>query len=194
VLGVGRLAPQKGFGILLEAAASWQDMDPRPRVVIVGEGPLAAGLRDRAAALGVDAVFPGRRDDVPELMTAAAAVVAIPSLWEGQPLVLQEALRAGAAIVAARVGGVPAMLDANRVNAVPAPGDPVLAGGQAAVLVRPDDPGELAAAVRAILTDRDLAARLRAAALRHGADLPSEADAVTAALAAYAEARRIGDT
>jgi glycosyltransferase involved in cell wall biosynthesis len=180
VLGAGRLVPQKGFGILLEAAASWRDMDPRPRVVIAGAGPLAGSLRDQAAALGVDAVFLGHRDDVPGLL-AVAAVIAIPSWWEGQPLVLQEALRAGVPVVAARVGGIPGLT-----------GEGGPEDSEAAVLVRPGDGRELAAAVRAVLTDHALAARLRAAALARAAGLPSPDDAITAVLAAYADA--IGDT
>ena len=182
VLGAGRLAPQKGFAILLAAAASWLDMDPKPLVVIAGAGPLAGSLRDQAAALGVDALFLGHRDDVPGLL-AAADVIAIPSLWEGQPLVLQEALRAGVPVVATRVGGIPGL-----TGIVPAAS--AGADGEAAVLVRPGDWRELAAAVRAVLTDQALAARLRAAALRRAADLPSEADAITAVLAAYADARK----
>jgi glycosyltransferase involved in cell wall biosynthesis len=180
VLGAGRLVPQKGFGILLEAAASWQDMDPRPLVVIAGAGPLAGSLRDQAAALGVDAVFLGHRDDVPGLL-AVADVFAIPSWWEGQPLVLQEALRAGVPVVATRVGGIPGLT-----------GDGAPQGSAAAVLVRPGDRRELASAVRAVLGDPALAARLRAAARARAAGLPSPDDAVTAVLAAYADA--IGDT
>ena len=168
VLAAGRLAAQKGFGTLLEAAVSWQDMDPRPLVMIAGEGPLDAGLRRRARALGVDAEFAGRRDDVPALL-AAASVFVLPSLWEGQPLILQEALRAGAAIVASRAGGI---------------GD--LTGDDAAVLVPPGDANRLGAAVRSVLEDHDLADRLRAAAVKRAAGLPSADDAVDAVLAAYA--------
>ena len=58
------------------------------------------------------------------------------------------------------------------------------------MLVRPGDPGALAAAVRAVLADPALAARLRTAAAVRGAALPTPADAITAALAAYAQARR----
>jgi hypothetical protein len=56
------------------------------------------------------------------------------------------------------------------------------------VLVRPGEAQALAVAVRAVLADPPLAARLRAAAAVRGAALPTEADAVAAALAAYAEA------
>ena len=167
VLGAGRLAPQKGFGVLLEAAAAWRDLDPVPLVMIAGEGPLGGGLLARAAELGVDAVFAGPRDDVPALL-AAAAVFVLPSQWEGQPLVLQEALRAGTPIVATRAGGIPGL------------------AGDAALLVPPGDGQALGAAVRSVLTDPLLAAALRVAAASRAAVLPSPADAVDAALTAYA--------
>jgi len=172
VLAVGRLTTQKDFGVLLAAAAAWQDLDPPPLLVIAGDGPLAGQLRARAAALGVAAVFSGHRDDIPALL-AAAAVFVLPSRWEGQPLVLQEALRAGTPVVATRVGGIPG-----------------LAGEDAALLVPPQDPRALAAAVRSALTDAPLAARLRAAASKRAATLPSQDDAVAAALDAYVPGRR----
>ena len=167
VLAVGRLAAQKGFGTLLEAAARWGDIQPQPLLVIVGEGPLEAELRNQAARLRVDALFPGQRDDVPALL-AAAAVFVLPSRWEGQPLILQEALAAGVPVVATRVGGTPQVT-----------------GEDAALLVPPADPARLADAVRAVLTDPGLAARLRKAAADRAEALPTPADAVAAALAEY---------
>jgi glycosyltransferase involved in cell wall biosynthesis len=169
VFAAGRLAPQKGFGVLLDAAARWRDLEPAPRLVIAGDGPLAGDLKARAASLGVPAEFPGRRDDVPAML-ASAAVFVLPSLWEGQPLVLQEALRAGVPVVATRVGGIPD-----------------LTGDDAAVLVPPGDAARLAEAVRAVLREPALAGRLRAAARERAATLPSEDDAVAAALKCYAE-------
>jgi glycosyltransferase involved in cell wall biosynthesis len=167
VLAVGRLAAQKGFGTLIEAAARWRDISPEPALVIVGEGPLEAELRAQAVALGLTVEFAGLRTDVPRLL-AAAAVFVLPSWWEGQPLVLQEALRAGVPIVATTVGGTPALV-----------------GEDAAVLIPPGDPERLAGAVRAVLTDPALAGRLRAAAANRAQGLPTEADAVAAALAEY---------
>jgi glycosyltransferase involved in cell wall biosynthesis len=172
VLAVGRLAPQKGFDVLLKAAAGWGDLDPVPLVAIAGDGPLAAELREQAAKLGVDALFLGHRNDVPALL-AAAAVFVLPSQWEGQPLVLQEALRAGTPVVATRVGGIPS-----------------LTGEDAALLIPERDQRALAAAVRSVLAGPSLAGRLRAAAAARAATLPSEADAVTAALSAYASVTR----
>jgi glycosyltransferase involved in cell wall biosynthesis len=167
VLAAGRLAAQKGFGTLLEAAARWRDLRPEPVLVIAGEGPLEAALKSQAASLGLDTRFPGHRDDIPALL-AAAAVFVLPSRWEGQPLILQEALRAGAPIVATRVGGTP-----------------VLTGEDAALLVPVGDPGRLADAVRSVLTDPALATRLGKAAADLGNALPAEGDAVAAALAEY---------
>jgi glycosyltransferase involved in cell wall biosynthesis len=167
VLAVGRLAPQKAFGVLLDAAARWDDIEPRPLLVIAGEGPLAAGLRSRAASLGIPVRFAGHRHDVPALL-AAADVFVLPSVWEGQSLVLQEALRAAVPIVATRVGGTPD-----------------LTGEDAAILVPPADPESLADAVRTVLADPALAARLRQAAAARARTLPSEEQAVTAALAEY---------
>ena len=167
VLAVGRLAAQKGFAMLLDAAACWRDARPEPLLVIVGEGPLEAGLAGQAAVLGLAVRFTGQRVDVPALL-AAADVFVLPSVWEGQPLILQEALRAGVPIVATRVGG-----------------NPDLAGEDAAVLVPPGDAPRFAAAVRAVLGDPALAARLRKAALERARELPDEDEAVAAAMAEY---------
>jgi glycosyltransferase involved in cell wall biosynthesis len=172
VLTVGRLAAQKGFGVLLDAAAGWRDLRPEPSLVIVGEGPLEAELKDQAASLGLAATFTGQRPDVPALL-AAADVFVLPSAWEGQALILQEALRAGVPIVATRVGGNPDLL-----------------GEDAALLVPAGDAQGLADAVRSVLADPGLAARLRRAALDRASALPAEDDAVAAALAEYGHLAR----
>jgi len=164
VLAVGRLAAQKEFGTLIEAAARW---GTDARLTIVGEGPLRAGLEARAESLGVDVDFTGVRSDVPALL-AGAAVFALPSRWEGQALILQEALRAGVPIVATRVGG-----------------NPAVAGEDAALFVPPGDAGAIAREVRRVLDDPTLAERLRKAALDRARDLPAEEDTIATALAAY---------
>jgi len=177
VLAAGRLAPQKGFDVLIEAVITLRHRDPPPLLVIAGDGPLAARLAGHARRAGGDVRLLGPRPDIPALL-AAADVVAVPSRWEGQPLIVQEALRAGRPLVASRVGGIPR-----------------LTGDDAAMLVPPDDPGALASAIAAVLDDSALASALGSAAAARAATLPSESDAVDAALSVYsrlAAADRVG--
>jgi len=105
---VGRLNPQKNHALLLEAFA-----DPRlahAHLLVVGDGELRAELETRAAPLGDRIHFLGIRADVPALLSAADAFV-LASSWEGNPLVVMEALAAGRPVVATRVGCVPELVD-----------------------------------------------------------------------------------
>ena len=169
VLAVGRLAAQKGFGTLLAAAGRWQRHDPVPLLVIAGEGPLADGLHIQARSAGLAVRFLGQRGDIPALL-AAATVVVVASSWEGQPLIVQETLRAGRPLVATRVGGIPD-----------------LTGEDGAVLVPPDDAERLASAVLSVLDDPERGEKLAAAALARAAALPDEMAAIEAALAIYVQ-------
>jgi len=167
ILAAGRLAPQKGFATLIEAARRWGDLSPAPLLAIAGSGPLRAELTTAAAPLGDAVRFLGHRDDIAVLL-AAADLFVLPSLWEGQPLVLQEALYAARPIVATRTGGIPD-----------------LTGEDGALLIPVGDPAELAAAVRRVLTSDALARRLADGAWARARMLPSENDAVEAAVAVY---------
>ncbi|MEV5708665.1 glycosyltransferase family 4 protein [Actinoallomurus sp. NPDC052274] len=171
VLTVARLAEQKGLPTLLDAAAGWARLDPPALVVIAGDGPLEGELRHRIAEENLPVRLLGRRTDVPSLL-AAADVAVLPSVWEGQPLIVQEVLRAGRPLVATRVGGVPGMVD------------------DAALLVPPGDAGELERAVRRVLEDRALADRLASAAAERASRLPTEDDAVEQLLSVYARVIR----
>ena len=171
VLGVGRLAAQKDFATLIRAAARWQRRRTVPLLLIAGEGPLEAELRRQAAAAGVPVRFLGLRRDVPALL-AAADVVVVPSTWEGQPLIVQEALRAGRPLVATSAGGIAG-----------------LTGDDGALLVPPGDAEALAAAVIGLLDDPRAAARLAAAARARAARLPTETAAVDQVLRLYQRLR-----
>jgi len=172
VLAVGRLAPQKGFDVLVAAAGRWRDQPSAPRTVIAGAGPLAARLAAQARETDADVVLLGERDDVPALL-AAADIFVLSSRWEARSLVLQEAMRAGRAIVATTSGGTRG-----------------LAGPDDAVLVPPDDDAALAEAVLAVLADSTLAAALGRAARARAASFPTQEDAVARAMAVY---RRLAD-
>jgi glycosyltransferase involved in cell wall biosynthesis len=169
IVAVGRLAEQKGFGTLLDATAAWAARSPAPLVAIAGDGPLEGPLRERIETERLPVALLGRRSDVPELF-AAADVAVVPSVWEGQPLVVQEALRAGTPLVATSVGGVPAMT------------------GDAALLVPPADPDALGEALLRVVDDPSLAARLAKAA--RAVELPTEQDAIDQLGAVYARVTR----
>jgi glycosyltransferase involved in cell wall biosynthesis len=163
---VARLAPQKGLDLLLDAHRDLLDLDLL--TVVAGDGPLREPLQARIDAEGLPVRLLGRRDDVPDLLRAADVVVSS-ARWEGQPVGLQEALLAGAAIVATEVGGTAAVV------------------GDAAVLVPGGDATSLSRAVREVVTYGAVRDDLRSRAVERAAHLPTEADAVAAALAAYAE-------
>ena len=106
---VARLAPQKGLDLLLDAQRELLGDDLDLLTVVAGDGPLRAHLQDRIDAEGLPVRLLGHRDDVPDLL-AAADVVVSSAVWEGQPVGIQEALHAGAAVVATDVGGTAAVV------------------------------------------------------------------------------------
>jgi glycosyltransferase involved in cell wall biosynthesis len=167
LLAAGRLARQKGFDVLLEALIGLRSRDPEPVLVLAGDGPMAGPLASLCREADLSVRLLRQRADIPALLGAADAVV-VPSIWEGQPLIVQEALRAGRPIVASRVGGIPE-----------------LTGEDAALLIRPGDPYALGAAIAAVLGDPSVAESLAAAARARARILPSPADAVRAAMASY---------
>jgi glycosyltransferase involved in cell wall biosynthesis len=166
---VARLAEQKGLPTLLDASAGWARRTPAPLVAVAGDGPLEAPLRARIEAETLPVRLLGRRSDVPELL-AAADVAVVSSVWEGQPLIVQEVLRAGRPLVATRVGGIPGMV------------------GDAAVLVPSGDEAALEAAVTRILDNPEFAERLASSASRQALRLPTDEDALDQLTQVYARA------
>lgn len=100
VVGIGRLAVQKGFGTLLQAFASLA-ADTSARLLILGEGPERASLEQQVAALGLTerVAMPGFVDN-PLAILSRARLFALSSVFEGLPTVLIEALAAGCPVVA----------------------------------------------------------------------------------------------
>ena len=152
ILSIGRLSAEKGHRYLIAAA----DLLRRARtdlsfeIVMVGDGPERARLTAQAAELRLnDAVrFAGQQSD-PLPFYAAADAFVLPSLTEGSPLVLLEAMMARAPVVASKVGGIPE----------------TVADEESALLVPPADSAALARALERVLTDAPLAVRLRENAL-----------------------------
>jgi glycosyltransferase involved in cell wall biosynthesis len=168
VVAIGRLHPQKGYDVLLEAAGRWAGRQPPPLVAIAGNGPLEGELTARITAERLPVRLLGRRDDVADLL-AAADVCVLPSRWEGSPFTAQEALRAGTPLVATRAGGIPELV------------------GAGADLVPVGDPAALAAAVARVLDDPAHAAGLSEAGRHQAATWPDEAGAARRLVAVYRE-------
>ena len=148
ILSVGRLSHEKGQADLIRAFSSLRD---RARLVIVGDGPDRSSLERLTRTLGLeDAVtFAGLRANVAPFY-AMTDVFVLPSLSEGSPNALLEAMACSLPVVATRVGGVPE----------------IASDGSTALLVPPRQPLAMAGAIVRLLDDRALGAQLGAAARR----------------------------
>lgn len=139
---VARLEPQKGVRFLIEAI-SLLPKDLKTRLWIAGGGPEELELRQHAAKLNLEnIIFLGTRRDVPALMKRFDLFV-LPSLWEGLPNAVLEAMAAGRPVVATRVDGTPE----------------AVAEGVTALLVPPKDPPALAEAISCLLRDPEMRRR-----------------------------------
>lgn len=147
---VARLVERrKAIGDFIDMAARLRALDERVRFVVVGDGDLRHDLEEHARRLGLgDAlVFTGDRPDIPRLL-AALSVFVMPSLWEGCQYSLLEAMATGIPVVSTPAGVAPA----------------VVRHRETGLLVPFGDPAALASATHDLLTDRELARRLAAAA------------------------------
>jgi glycosyltransferase involved in cell wall biosynthesis len=124
VVCVGRLTRQKGQDVLVAGWPRVRERVPDAELALVGSGPDREALAARRVP-GVRLV--GERRDVRDWLAAADAV-AVPSRWEGMPLVLLEAMAVGRSVVAADVPGAREALG-DRAGAVVAPGDPPALAG-----------------------------------------------------------------
>ena len=154
VVSVGNLYPVKGHQHLIDAVALLVGRHPTLHLAISGRGEMAEALSARARGLGLAnrVHLLGLRSDVAAIL-AAADVFALPSLSEGLPLALLEAMFAGCPIVASEVGEVGV----------------ALAHGEAGILVEPGQPAALAAALDRLLSDPDRARELGEHAVRRAA-------------------------
>jgi glycosyltransferase involved in cell wall biosynthesis/peptidoglycan/xylan/chitin deacetylase (PgdA/CDA1 family) len=149
ILAVGRLSAEKGHACLVEAFADLCSNHPEheARLVIVGDGPERPRLRQTADSLGIGErlILTGHVAD-PRPYYLAADVMILPSLVEGSPNVLLEAMTGGVPIIASRVGGVPEMI-IDDVNGL---------------LVDAKDPRSLSSTMHRVLSDAVLSRKLAA--------------------------------
>ena len=126
IICVGRLSSEKGHAGLLRSLSAVLDDGHRVRLCIVGDGPLLASLRAQSAQLDLDefVTFAGRLDEQATLMAIAASdCLVLPSLMEGLPVVLMEAMALGKPVLASWVAGVPELVEPGQNGLMFAPGD-----------------------------------------------------------------------
>jgi glycosyltransferase involved in cell wall biosynthesis len=171
VLTPARLHKQKGHADLLRAAV----LVPDVLFAFAGDGPEREPLEALARRLGVAerVLFLGERDDVPALLASCDAFV-LPSLYEGLPVSVLEAMAIGAPVVATAVGGT----------------DEVVENGVTGILVPPRDPGRLAFEISRVVGDRSLARRLSEAAKTRVRNAFSSTSMLSGVLETYREASR----
>jgi glycosyltransferase involved in cell wall biosynthesis len=121
---VGRLERQKGLDWLIATAPQWLGKLPDCELLLVGDGPLRSSLEAAIKAAGIAdrAHFAGWRPDVPEIL-AASSLLVLPSLWEGMPNVVLEAMASRLPVVASDVEGVRELLGRNAAGQTVAHGD-----------------------------------------------------------------------
>ncbi len=147
ILFVGNLVWQKGVEYLIRAK---EFLSEEAEIVIVGNGPLFEELKGIVEFEKMKGIkFTGARSDIENIMPAADVFV-LPSLSEGRPTVLLEAMASGKPVVATNVGGIPEIVNK-----------------EIGILVNPEDPVGLAEAINKILQDKDLKEKMGKAAREH---------------------------
>jgi glycosyltransferase involved in cell wall biosynthesis len=149
---VGTFKRQKGHRYLIEAAPPLAAAFPDLHIILIGDGDLRAELEAQTRSLGLEQRihFLGNRYDVPDLLGASEYFV-LPSLWEGLPMALIEAMASGLPIVASDVSGTAQ----------------VMIHGETGLIVPPGDTQKLQAAIYDLLTNSDQAQAMGQAARRH---------------------------
>ena len=160
----------KGFDVLLEALASLRTC--QYPLLVVGDGALRPAMERRAARLGLSGrvTFLGHRRNVRSIMRRAALLV-VPSRWEGLPMVLLEAMAEGCPVVASAVGGIPEVVE----------------NGVTGWLVQPDSAPKLAAQIEAVLESPEELSRAASRAFECVARDWSLAQQVDGTVALYRE-------
>lgn len=147
ILAVGGLHKRKGHALLIESLARLQEEGSVPpwKLVIAGAGPEHASLLAlvRGKRLEEQVHLAGQREDIPSLQIAADIFV-MPSLWEGLPLAILEAMLAGTPVIASRTSGIPEAIDHERDG----------------ILVEPGNVDDLTLALKRVMASEELRTRV----------------------------------
>ncbi len=148
---VGRLVPVKGHATLLAALQILHETNPNVKLLLIGKGPLREHLEEEVKRRGLEqaVIFGGHQEQSYDFINMMDIFV-LPSLHEGIPMVLLEALALTRPVIASRVGGIPE----------------VVSQGVSGILVSPTDASELAIALREMIQDQPKSVELGLAGRR----------------------------
>jgi glycosyltransferase involved in cell wall biosynthesis len=143
ILHIAFFSPEKGHRVLLESLDGMYEENVY--IVFAGDGPLLKNIQERSKTIRTAArfVFLGKRKDIPSLLEACDFVV-LPSLSDAFPLCLLEAMAKRRAVIATAVDGIPE----------------IVMEGETGILVPPDDVEALRTAMRTLMSDKALCAKL----------------------------------
>jgi glycosyltransferase involved in cell wall biosynthesis len=135
---IGSLTEEKGHIYLLEAARQFIDKYPECRFLIVGDGGQRQFLEEKTSRLGLSGrvIFTGSRKEVPEILSMLDAFV-LPSIKEGLPMALLEAMASRVPVIATKVGAIPNVIE----------------DGISGMLIPPRDPKAIVDAVNSLLSN-----------------------------------------
>jgi glycosyltransferase involved in cell wall biosynthesis len=121
---VGRLVPTKGLSYLIEAFTKVKQQMPLAQLIIVGNGRLQNELKQQAAKTSCanSIHFLGHKSNIPELLRAMDVFV-LPSIAEGMPRVILEAMASEVPVVGTEVGGIPEIINGRDVGLLVPPRD-----------------------------------------------------------------------
>lgn len=121
---VGHLSDVKGHIFLLKASPTLIRKNPKIQLVFAGDGAERHSLEREAVQLGIrkHVHFLGVRSDVPDILRSSDIFV-LPSIYEGLPNVILEAMASGLPVVASRVGGIPEAVEEGKTGFLFRPGD-----------------------------------------------------------------------
>lgn len=136
---VGRLTEEKGHIYLLKAAKKVIAEFPNIKFLIVGDGPLMKNLKFEVGSLKLEnkVVFAGIRDDIPDML-GIMDVFVMPSLKEGMPMALLEAMAAGRPVIATNAGAIPKIIE----------------NDYSGILIEPKDEVKLSSTIIKLLKDK----------------------------------------
>ncbi len=142
---VGRITYEKGHEFLLKSVPKVLESFPRTKFVLVGDGQLKLKLESLARELEISqtCMFLGFRDDIPQVLSSFDVFV-LPSIMEGHPIAILEAMAMAKPIVASDINGIREQIENRRTG----------------LLVPPGDPQALAKAINQMLKDRNKARKM----------------------------------